>query len=307
MILFFALFEYLFLDTYLKIFSITDYYVARGTLDAADPSLQWANGLMLSGIRPEDQGGRVLLPFLGVHRVSSLFLEPIGLGNFGCVVVFWAIARSKMEGQARIWSVAAGIALIILSDGRFNAYFLCLGILILLISPRITTPVVLASPFVLMFGLWLAAANAPAQDFRPTLEALSVTSLQDRLLYSGRLLLDFDIYNWLGVKASRSPTGDSGYAYVISNIGLIGLAVFWLWFMSLDGRSRYFYAFRNTTAAYFAALLCLSQSQFTIKTAALLWFLLGALSLARDGARKAKRSNVARHQPMAPLSAGVSS
>ena len=167
MILFFALFEYLFLDTYLKIFSITDYYVARGTLDAADPSLQWANGLMLSGIRPEDQGGRVLLPFLGVHRVSSLFLEPIGLGNFGCVVVFWAIARSKMEGQARIWSVAAGIALIILSDGRFNAYFLCLGILILLISPRITTPVVLASPFVLIFGLWLAAANAAGSGFPP--------------------------------------------------------------------------------------------------------------------------------------------
>jgi putative polymerase len=306
-ILLFALFEYFFLDTYLKIFSITDYYVARGTLDAADPSLQWANGLMVSGIRPEDQGGRVLLPFLGDHRVSSLFLEPIGLGNFGCMVVFWAIARSKMEGQMRLWLVAAGIALIILSDGRFNAFFLCLGILILLINPRITTPVVLALPFVLIFGLWLAAANAPAQDFRPTLEGLSVTSLQDRLLYTGRLLLDFDIYNWLGAKASRSPTGDSGYAYVISNIGLIGLAVFWLWFMSLDGRSRYFYAFRNTTAAYFAALLCLSQSQFTIKTAALLWFLLGALSLARDGARKANRSNMAGHQPVAPLSAGVSS
>ena len=293
-VLFFALFEYFFLDLYLKIFSITDYYVARGTLDAADPSLQWANGLMLSGIRPEDQGGRVLLPFLGDHRVSSLFLEPIGLGNFGCMVVFWAIARSKMERQARVWSVAAGIALIILSDGRFNAYFLGLGILILLISPRFTSPVVLALPFVLIFGLWLGAASAGAQDFRPTLEGLSVSTLQDRLTYSGRLLLDFDIYNWLGMKASRSPTGDSGYAYIISNIGLIGLAVFWLWFLSLKGRSRYFYAFRNTTAAYFAVLFCLSQSQFTIKTAALLWFLLGGLSLAKDGARKAHV-----HQPMA--------
>ena len=99
--MFFALFEYFFLDTYLKVFSITDYYVARGTLDAADPSLQWANGLMMSGMRPPDQG-RELLPFLGDHRVSSLFLEPIGLGNFGCLVVFWAIARSKMERQAAL-------------------------------------------------------------------------------------------------------------------------------------------------------------------------------------------------------------
>ena len=74
----------------------------------------------------------------------------------------------------------------------------------------------------------------------------------------------------------------SGYAYVISNIGLVGLAVFWFWFLSLDGRSRYFYAFRNTSAAYFAALFCISPSQFTIKTAALLWFLMGTLSGSKD-------------------------
>ena len=80
-ILVFALFEYFYLDAYLKVFSVTEYYVARGTLDALDPSLQWAHGLMLSGMRPPEQG-RELLPFLGDHRVSSLFLEPIGLGQF---------------------------------------------------------------------------------------------------------------------------------------------------------------------------------------------------------------------------------
>ena len=119
---------------------------------------------MLSGIRPEDQGGRALLPFFGDHRVSSLFLEPIGLGNFGCLVVFWAIARSKMEHQLRFWSIAAGIALIILSDGRFNASFLGLGILILLISPRITTPAVLAMPFVLI--CWLVASRSQCRGSR---------------------------------------------------------------------------------------------------------------------------------------------
>jgi putative polymerase len=132
-------------------------------------------------------------------------------------------------------------------------------------------------PFVLIFGLYLAAIAAPQDS--PIIEGLS---FQDRLLYSGRVLLDFDLYNWLGIEAYRIPTFDSGYAYVISNVGLLGLAAFWFWFMSLGGSSRYFYAFRNTSAAYFAALFCVSASQLTIKTAALLWFLMGALSVVRQ-------------------------
>ncbi len=273
-ILSFALFEYTSLAGFLKVFNVVDYYVARGTLDAADPSLQWAQGLMMSGMRPPDQG-RELLSFLGGHRVSSLFLEPIGLGNFGCLIAFWAIARSRMEHRLRLWSIAAGIVLIILSDTRFNASFFALGVFILLVSPRLTTPVVVVLPFVVMAVLYIAAASVPPQDL-----ILQGLSLKDRLLYSGGVLLKFDLYNWFGLKASQ--TFDSGYAYVISHVGLLGFAAFWLWFMTLGGRSRAFYAFRNTAAVYFAALFCISSSQFTIKTAALLWFLMGALSMAKD-------------------------
>ena len=275
-ILIFAVFEYVSLDAFLKVFSVVDYYVARGTLDALDPSLQWTNGLMTSGMRPPDQG-RELLTFLGGHRVSSLFLEPIGLGNFGCLIAFWAIARSRMEHRLRLWSIAAGIVLIILSDTRFNASFFALGVFILLVSPRLTTPAILAMPFVIIFGLCLFAAGADPHGL-PYLEGYS---LKDRLLFSGRVLLDFDIANWLGITASRIPTADAGYAYIISNVGLLGFAAFWFWLMSLDGSSRYFYAFRNTSAAYFAAVSCVSTSQFTIKTAALLWFLMGALSVVQ--------------------------
>ena len=273
-ILIFAVFEFVSLDAFLKVFSVVDYYVARGTLDAADPSLQWANGLMMSGMRPPDQG-RELLSFLGGHRVSSLFLEPIGLGNFGCLIAFWAIARSRMEHRLRLWSIAAGIVLIVLSDTRFNASFFVLGVFLLLVSPRLTTPVVVVLPFVAMAALYIAAASALPQDL-----LLQGLSLKDRLLYSGGVLLKFDLSNWIGVKASQ--TFDLGYAYVISNVGLLGFTAFWLWFMTLSGRSRAFYAFRNTAAVYFAALFCISASQFTIKTAALLWFLMGALSVAQN-------------------------
>jgi putative polymerase len=277
-ILVFALFEFLAFDSYLQVFGVTEYYVARGTLDASDPSLQYAGGLMVSGIRPAEQG-RALLPFLGDHRVSSLFLEPIGLGNFGCLVALWAAARSKMERRLHFWLLAAGIVLIVLSDTRSSAAFLSIGLLILFVPPRITTPAIMAIPFILILGLLLTVAHEGNRDYVPMVEGLS---LQERLLYSGRVLLDFDLLNWLGMRTSRAQTFDAGYAYVISNVGLFGFAVFWFWFMSLRGHTRWFYAFRNASAVYFAVLFCISTSQFTIKTAGLLWFLMGALSNERS-------------------------
>jgi putative polymerase len=282
-VLFFAVLEYFFSEFYLNIFRITQYYVARGTLLEHDPSLQYAKGLMVSGVRPPEQG-RGLLSFLGEHRVSSLFLEPISLGNFGSIVVFWGIARSKMEGQLRVWSISVGIALIILSDTRFSAYFLSVGILILIMNPRVTTPIIIISPFIIIFALFVYALqfSMAIADHARDVPIIGGLSMQERLLYSGRVLHYFDIYHWLGITVSRAQTFDAGYAYVISNMGITGLAVFWLLFMSLKGHTNSFYAFRNTYAAYFAVLLCISASAFTIKFAALLWFLIGSLSVARD-------------------------
>ena len=59
--------------------------------------------------------------------------------------------------------------------------------------------------------------------------------IYDRLLYSGRVLFDFDVYNWFGLEVSRAQTFDSGYGYVISNVGIIGFIALWILFMSLAG------------------------------------------------------------------------
>ena len=68
--------------------------------------------------------------------------------------------------------------------------------------------------------------------------------------------------------------------------------------MSLRGRSSSFYAFRNAIALYFVAQLCISASPFTIKLAAALWFLLGALSLATESVAK-RRAETQRAQALA--------
>jgi putative polymerase len=280
----FASFEYFFLETFLKVFGVAEYYIARGTVEASDWALNVSQGLMVSGLRPAEQG-RTLFPFLGGHRISSLFLEPSTLGNFGTLVTLWAVIRSRMEGRRFIGLALGGLALLILSDTRINAYFLLLALPVLLAPPRLTTPVVFILPFATMLALYLlAASSAGSFNSVPLVEGREA---YDRLLYSGRVLFDFSAYNWLGLEVSRAQTFDTGYGYVISNIGIIGFAALWVLFMSLQGSNRFFYAFRNVLAVYFAALLCISASQFTIKIAALLWFLLGVLSVvkATDGGR----------------------
>src|SRR6185295_18861553 len=223
-------------------------------------------------------GGRALLPFLGDHRVSSIFLEPITLGNFGTWVALWAVVRSRMEGRLYIWCAFGGLALLVLSDARFDACFLVLGVALLMVPPRITTLPLYLLPFLIVIALYIFAAAAGPFDGRPMLEGVGI---YDRLLYCGRVLFFLDPYNWFGLEAARANVMDAGYAYVISNAGIIGFAALWILFMSLEGSNRYFYAFRNVIAVYLAALFCISASQFTIKIAALLWFLLGVLSVAR--------------------------
>lgn len=273
-VLVFAAFEYFFLDAYLRLFGVAEYYVARGSLDPADPALAISQGFMASGVRPTDQG-RFLLPFLGTHRVSSLFLEPSTLGNFGALVTAWAVVRSRMEGRFYAGCVLGGLALVVLSDTRFNAYFLTVAVAMMALPPRVTTLFVFVLPLVLVLALYLLAALGDPYHGIPIVEGREVG---DRLLYSGRVLFEFDLYNWLGLKVSPAQTFDSGYGYVIANLGLIGAVAFWIVFMSLEGLSRDFLVFRNLLAVYFSALLCISSSQFTIKLAALLWFLLGVLA-----------------------------
>ena len=53
-------------------------------------------------------------------------------------------------------------------------------------------------------------------------------------------------------------------------------------FLSIPGPDRQFYTFRNLAAMYYGVMLCVSNSSFTIKTASLLWFLIGVLSHSRS-------------------------
>jgi putative polymerase len=262
-----AIFEYLFIDVYLRYFNIIMYYVARGSVAAERLEILSTN-LFESGIRPE---GRALFPILGDHRVSSIFLEPVSPGNFAVVIFFWATVRLKARKVLCFALFLLALFMVVLADNRFGAV-LCLSVVGLALFPgRVLHLFVAYLPFFAMCAL-LGIAYM--------FEGFMIdNSFLGRLVLSGEILLAFDVRTWLGIGESARSAFDSGYGYVISQAGIFGFFMLWMIFMMLEGRRREFCVFRSLTGFYFAAVLCVSYSPFTIKTAALVWFLLGALAV----------------------------
>ena len=294
-----ALLEYFYLDIFLQYFDVVHYYMARGTLQESKQVLLASGNLMVSGIRPQGQG-RELFSFLGDHRVSSIFLEPIGLACFGIIAFMWGIVRSRSEHRLRFGLLSAGLLFIILADSRFGALFSVFVLILTMLPTRISTIAASILP-----GAAIAALVVSGQlihNFPTELE----NTASGRLIYSAQVLTEFDFFNWLGFKVSNLQTFDAGYGYLISSIGLFGLAVYWCIFMSMHGPSREFIWYRNASAAYFAAMSCIGQAQFTIKTASLLWFLLGVLSVARGGANALSAKKSYRSLRQAPLASRAS-
>jgi putative polymerase len=286
------MFEYFFPDIFTRFFNVASFYIERGTMAATQA--QGSSNLFVSGMRPEGAaGGRGLFPILGNHRVSSIFLEPVSAGNFGIVIFIWALVRSFMERRL-FWGLFASAAtIIIMSDSRFGANFCALCLLLAFLPAAVRTATVAVLP---LFGL-LALLILPGP--------LSVSYGVDngfigRIILSGRILERFDGLNWLGLKAPDFITSDSGYAYALGGFGIVGLLLFWMMLLLVKGSGGRFYLLRDLAGAYFAVLLCISNSPFTIKTGALLWFLTGALS-GTDSLRMQSMA-VASGQRVIPLS-----
>lgn len=267
-----AIFEYFFLDTYLKFFNIIDYYVARGSVDRED--IDWLSvNLYVSGIRPE---GRTLFPFLGDHRVSTIFLEPVSPGNFSVTLFFWALVRSYFERRIYLGLFITAIFLAIMADNRFSTLLFGASLIALLIPTAYLQTAVFFAPFIIIMAL----LGVGYWYVDPEID----NSFGGRILLAGETLTKLDFANWLGIgnlSEFADTYADSGYAYTISRIGILGFVLFWVLFMSMRSASQQFQIFRAYCAMYFVAILCVSYSPYTIKTAGLLWFLLGALYIAR--------------------------
>lgn len=273
-----ALFEWLALDTYLHYFNVIQYYVARGTgimeTDIANGirGSDTAAGLFTNATRFEE---RTLLPFLGPHRVSGIFLEPVSVGNFGAIAFAWVLLRARAPAWRFVAKLLAIATILVLADARFGVY-LCLFTLAIYLAARLIRPTMLFfAPFLMMIALVMYAdANR---------QILSDNTIAGRLVGAGDYLASLNLWQILGLEVSEMFSGryvgaDTGYGYLLVKVGLLGLVASWALFVYTPPLDKEALRFKNFVALYAVFLLTISASLFTIKTAALLWFLYGTLN-----------------------------
>ena len=257
----FGLFEYFDVDTYLNYFNVLGYYLARGSLTLTD-TFGHTKGLFISGVRAEP---RTIFPFLGLHRVSSIFLEPVSTGNFGVIVYAWALFRKEM--RLRWVTFACALTMICLADARFGLYS-CIVMTMLRpffqIIPR-TVWVILPFLFLALltiYGLVSGTHGGP-------------NDISGRMNVTAHLITQLGLPVVLGVEMTDKFTADSGLAYSLTQFGIVGFIGLWALFVFAPGRTARAWNFHSMAIIYFLLLMLISNSGYSLKTGGLLWFILG--------------------------------
>jgi len=255
---------------YASLFKIQDFYIdTRGFTEANFWNKD--SPLFASAIRPD---GR-FLDIVELHRLSSVFLEPVGSETF-CIIVWTFICTcyNRLSRGVLVGLFITTLAMIVGTDGRLALVMSGIILVLCLIAPRLPRalsffylPSIAASVALLVY---LAALRYDIDDFG------------GRLAFSMHLLGQFDVAELLGVSNTLlRPAADAGLAYLILSQSLFGALLLWS-FISLGSRQDTLPQIRyiHSTCLWLSLFMMVGAAFLTIKTAALLWFIYG--SLQRD-------------------------
>ncbi|ODR93669.1 hypothetical protein AUC70_12605 [Methyloceanibacter stevinii] len=255
-------------STFSKLFDVKDYYIATRGMDFGEFTYEDSD-LYVSATRYQ---GR-FIPFFGLHRMSSIFLEPVSLGNFVLIVVCFALAFWRdLTTRQRVFICLSVILMIVASDGR-QAIATSALILGLAVFTRIVVPNV--AIFILPLVILGAILAVGVLDLHS-----GADDMPGRLAYTVELMGRMQPIDYFGLSDRLVPeAADSGIVFMIITHSIVIFAVLWiLTVVSLDGSTRARADYLNSIWLYLALAMLVSYSFVSIKTAAPLWFLYGVLA-----------------------------
>lgn len=233
------------------------------------------------------------------HRASAIFLEQVSLGNFAIVLAIFLACNWRQTRMAHKLLLVPLIAMIVITTASRTGLGLVLAApLAYWIAPKLNRYVtLLIAPAVLATAAIIAALRPADGD-----------TLEGRLAYTLRKLGELDLNSLAGLNALQSASyADSGYVYVIVASSIVGLIVLWLSVSLIAaGKGADIKRCSLMTSLYvFSNLTVSGTSVFSIKTAALLWLLVGYMRArehsevsATDEATAPSRSMPTRTQPV---------
>lgn len=257
------LLEWFWTDGYVALFHPSSYYEnTRGI----PPQVFNKTGLFNNALGFE---GRFTFGVFDTHRLSSIFLEQVSLGNF---CAFLSLSLCAFWGKMKAWQkimTALTIALILLTNESRSAT--ALSVLFLagyFIFPRLPAfsalfyfPLILTSAWLLFYDPNYNFADTVTGRIAHTMALLSEVGLRDA---------------FLGNSDKIAVTADSGYTYALYSQTIFGVIALWL-MVSLSipqddpGARRY----AHGLALYIFFNLLIGPGVYSLKIAAPLWVIAG--------------------------------
>lgn len=272
--------EAIFPDWYSSTFEIQNYYIqTRGY--TIDDFYNKDSTLFVSATRAD---GR-MFAFLDMPRLSSIFLEPVSLENYCTIMTAYFCTRFReLSATAFSLGMLTVAFLLVGSDGRLATASAILVVAVCVFAPYVPSfCAALYLPLVLIAGLGVTLIMHPdpgSDDF------------PGRIAFTMNLLQSFTLVDLLGLsdRLLRDAV-DSGIVYLVITQSLIGTVVLFLFVIYASAQKTKEQArFMHALLLYIALTMMVSASMLTIKTAALAWFIHGALQ--RSSTRTPLRSHL---------------
>ena len=214
--------------------------------------------------------GRFSFGLFTDHRSSSIFLEQVGNANFACVLALYTVSRwQKLLIKWRALCVVTIVAILVTTNARFGSVLVVMltaGYYLFGRLPRRLLPSVTIA---------IAIAVALVAAFRYDVIA---DTFVGRIATTVREFNEAGVRFFLGGDAAEGlQQMDSGYAYLVGTSSIFGLLALWIFVnyypRANDAGSR---RLNWGIVIYLLGQLTVSgTSVFSIKTAALLWMLVG--------------------------------
>ena len=199
-------------------------------------------------------------------------MEPVSLGNYCIIIVAFLCATFERIGWlARGFLIVGTLVLLVGCDGRLAS----ISSAIIIVAAGIATRLPSRSALIyLPAAVAGALVGSQVLGFEPGSDDFS-----GRIAYTFALLGAFDVSELLGVpqEADLTQAFDSGISYLILTQSVLGLIFAWIFIVFASAENNKTQVrFTHALCIYLSLTMMVSYSFFSIKTAALLWFIHGS-------------------------------